>query len=45
MTANELAAAVFTAVILFVVVFFPVPGYIRALAKGAFDVYGDCHSS
>jgi hypothetical protein len=45
MIADELATAVFTEVILFVVVFFPVSGYVGALAMGAIDVYGYCHYS
>jgi hypothetical protein len=45
MAADELATAVFTEVILFVVVFFPVSDYVRTMAMGAIDVYDDTHSS
>jgi hypothetical protein len=45
MIADKLTIAVFTAVILFAVVFFPVSGYVGAMAMRAIDVYGDGHSS
>jgi hypothetical protein len=41
MVADKLTPAVFTAVILFAVVFFPISGYVRVMALGAIDVYGD----
>jgi hypothetical protein len=41
----KLAAAIFTAVILLTLAFLSVSGYVRAMAMGAIDVYGDCHSS
>jgi hypothetical protein len=45
MVADELATAVFTEVILFVVAFFPVLGYVGTMAMGAIDIYGDGHYS
>jgi uncharacterized membrane protein len=45
MAVDELVSTVFTAVILFVLVLFPVSGYGRAMAREAFDVYGDFHAS
>jgi hypothetical protein len=41
MLADELASAVFTEVILFTVAFLPVPGYVRTMAMGACDFYGE----
>jgi hypothetical protein len=41
LVADELASAVFTEVILFAVAFFPVPGYVRTMAMGARDFYGE----
>jgi hypothetical protein len=38
--ADELASAIFAEVILFAVAFFPVSGYVVALATGARDFYG-----
>jgi hypothetical protein len=38
--AYKLAAAVFAPVILLVVVFFPVSGYVGTMAMGALDFYG-----
>jgi hypothetical protein len=43
MVADELASTVFTAVILFVIAFFPVSGYSGAVAMGALDFYGCLH--
>jgi hypothetical protein len=45
MVAYELTAALFAEVILFALAFLSVSGYVRAMAMGAIDVYGDCHSS
>jgi hypothetical protein len=36
----ELTAAIFAEVIVFTLVLFPVSGYVRAVAMGAFDFYG-----
>jgi hypothetical protein len=44
MIAYKLAAALFTEVILFPLVFFPISGYVRAVAMGAFDFYDDLHN-
>jgi hypothetical protein len=41
----KLAAAIFTEVILFAIVFLSVAGYLGTMAMGAFDVYGYFHSS
>jgi hypothetical protein len=40
MPADKLATAVFATVILFVIVFFPVSGYLTTMAMGALDFYG-----
>jgi hypothetical protein len=44
MITYELTAAILAEVILFTLVLFSVSGYVRAVAKGAFDVYGDEHN-
>jgi hypothetical protein len=44
MAADEPTTALGAKVILFAVAFFPVPGYVRTMATGAFDFYGDCHN-
>jgi hypothetical protein len=41
--ADELASAVFTEIILFILVVFSVSGYGGAVAMGACDVYCYCH--
>jgi hypothetical protein len=40
MVTDELTTALGTEVILFTIVFFPVSGYVRTMAMGAFDFYG-----
>jgi hypothetical protein len=45
MVAYKLTAAIFAEVILFSLVFFPVSGYVRAVAMGALDFYGGLHHS
>jgi hypothetical protein len=40
MITYELTAAILAEVILFTLAFLSVSGYVRAVAKGAFDVYG-----
>jgi hypothetical protein len=41
MVAYRLAAAVFADEVLFTLAFFPVPGYVWAVAMRAIDGYGD----
>jgi hypothetical protein len=41
MITYELTAAILAEVILFTLVLFSVSGYVRAVAMGALDVYGD----
>jgi hypothetical protein len=45
MAADELMSALGAEVILFAVAFFPVSGYVMAMAMRALDFYGDCHAS
>jgi hypothetical protein len=45
MVAYELTAAIFASVILFSLVLFTIPGYVRAVAMGALDFYGGLHHS
>jgi hypothetical protein len=40
MITYELTAAIFATVLLFTLVLFPVSGYVRTVAMGAFDFYG-----
>jgi hypothetical protein len=44
MIAYKLAATIFAEEILFSLVLFPVSGYVRAVAMGAFDFYADLHN-
>jgi hypothetical protein len=44
MITYELTAAILAEVILFTLAFLSVSGYVRAVAKGALDFYGDEHN-
>jgi hypothetical protein len=43
MITYELTSTIFASVILFTLVLFPVSGYVRAVAMGTLDFYGDLH--
>jgi hypothetical protein len=45
MVAYKLTAAIFAEIILFSLVLFAIPGYVRAVAMGALDFYGGLHHS
>jgi hypothetical protein len=45
MITYELTATISAEVILFILVLFPVSGYVRTVAMGAFDFYDDLHNS
>jgi hypothetical protein len=44
MITYELTIAIFAEVIVFTLVLFPVSGYVRTVAMGAFDFYDDLHN-